>query len=189
VTLDLVYGKRRTMAKFKVLQIVARVPYQTWEHVAYIAVTHVHQSVGFAKRIQDRIVEARGQQDNELWHLLILQDLIAREGKSESQLKFFWLPQLIAFGYYQFSWLLYVVNPSRRSTAFSTRWPIYFARSATMSEYISRRASTLWTRHGSNRYGAAARPDRAERGLGDRRCGGHGRGAGPSPLGAAFLAL
>jgi len=111
VTLDLVYGKRRTMAKFKVLEIVARVPYQTWEHVAYIAVTHVHQSIGFAKRIQDRIVEARGQQDNELWHLLILQDLIARDGKPESQLKFFWIPQLIAFGYYQFSWLLYVVNP------------------------------------------------------------------------------
>ncbi|MDQ6806489.1 MAG: hypothetical protein M3065_16330 [Actinomycetota bacterium] len=111
LTLDVVYGKPRTMAKFKVLEIVARVPYQTWEHVAYIAVTHVHQSIGFAKRIQDRIVEARTQQDNELWHLLILQDLIIREGVRESQLKFFWLPQLIAFGYYQFSWLLYVVNP------------------------------------------------------------------------------
>lgn len=111
VTLDLVYGKQRTMAKFKVLEIVARVPYQTWEHVAYIAVTHMHQSTGLAKRIQERIVEARSQQDNELWHLLILQDLIAREGARESQLKFFWLPQVIAFGYYQFSWLLYVVNP------------------------------------------------------------------------------
>ncbi len=111
LTLDLVYGKQRTMAKFKVLEIIARVPYQTWEHVAYIAITHVHQGVGIAKRIQDRIVEARSQQDNELWHLLILQDLIVREGAPESQFKFFWLPQLIAFGYYQFSWLLYVVHP------------------------------------------------------------------------------
>lgn len=64
LTLDLVYGRQRTMAKFKVLEIVARVPYQTWEHVAYIAVTHVHQSTSLAKRIQERIVEARGQQDN-----------------------------------------------------------------------------------------------------------------------------
>jgi ubiquinol oxidase len=110
-TLDIVYGKPRTMSKFKVLEIVARVPYQTWEHVAYIAVTHVHQSTGLAKRIQDRIVEARSQQDNELWHLLILQDLLVRRGVRESRLKFFWLPQLIAFGYYQFSWLLYVMNP------------------------------------------------------------------------------
>src|ERR1017187_9344909 len=97
LTLDLVYGKQRTMAKFKLLEIVARVPYQTWEHVAYIAVTHVHQSTGLAKRIQERIVEARSQQDNELWHLLILQDLLVREGARESRLKFFWLPQVIAF--------------------------------------------------------------------------------------------
>jgi hypothetical protein len=59
----------------------------------------VHQSAGLAKRIQERVVEARGQQDNELWHLLILQDLIAREDARESQLNFFWLPQIIAFGY------------------------------------------------------------------------------------------
>jgi ubiquinol oxidase len=71
----------------------------------------VHQSIGIAKRIRDRIVEPRGHQDNELWHLLILQDLIVREGAPELELKFFWLPQVIAFGYYQFSWLLYVVNP------------------------------------------------------------------------------
>ena len=41
-TLDLLYGKKRTLSKFKVLELVARVPYQTWEHVAYIAITHMH---------------------------------------------------------------------------------------------------------------------------------------------------
>jgi len=39
-TMDLFYGKRRTLSKFKVLEIIARVPYQSWEHVAYIAMTH-----------------------------------------------------------------------------------------------------------------------------------------------------
>lgn len=29
--LDLVYGKARTLSKFKVLELVARVPYQAWE--------------------------------------------------------------------------------------------------------------------------------------------------------------
>jgi hypothetical protein len=43
--------------------------------------------------------------------LLILQELLASRGLPESRLKFFWLPQVIAFGYYQLSWLLYVVNP------------------------------------------------------------------------------
>ena len=40
-TLDTLYGKKRTLSKFKVLELVARVPYQTWEQVAYIAITHV----------------------------------------------------------------------------------------------------------------------------------------------------
>jgi hypothetical protein len=39
--LDVLYGRARTLSKFKVLELVARVPYQSWEQVAYIAITHV----------------------------------------------------------------------------------------------------------------------------------------------------
>ncbi|HEV2259608.1 MAG TPA: hypothetical protein VGS06_41375, partial [Streptosporangiaceae bacterium] len=70
--LDLLYGRKRTLSKFKVLELVARVPYQSWEQVAYIAITHVAQRTGLARRIHDRVAEARAQQDNEQWHLLIL---------------------------------------------------------------------------------------------------------------------
>ena len=30
----------------------------------------------------------------------------------ESPLKYYWVPQAIAFGYYQLSWLLYVIRPA-----------------------------------------------------------------------------
>lgn len=109
--LDLVYGRPRTLSKFKVLELIARVPYQVWEQVAYIAITHVHRRPGLARRIHDRVVEARGQQDNEQWHLFVLEELIARSGTEESRLKFFWLPQVLAFAYYQLAWLFYVVHP------------------------------------------------------------------------------
>jgi len=46
-TLDTLYGKKRTLSKFKVLELVARVPYQTWEQVAYIAITHMHGRRGW----------------------------------------------------------------------------------------------------------------------------------------------
>lgn len=109
--LDLFYGRRRTIAKFKILELIARVPYQVWEHVAYIAATHVHEQRDVGKRIQARVIEARAQQDNELWHLVILEELLARSQQRQSKLKFFLLPQLIAFLYYQQSWLLYVLRP------------------------------------------------------------------------------
>ncbi len=110
--LDVVYGKPRTLSKFKVLELVARVPYQAWEQVAFIAITHVHTRTGFARRIHERVALSREQQDNEMFHLLIIEELIAESGQPQPRVKFFWLPQAIAFVYYQLSWLLYVVHPS-----------------------------------------------------------------------------
>lgn len=110
-TFDVLYGKKRTLSKFKVLELVARVPYQSWEQVGYIAITHVHEKTGLARRIVDRVREAREQQDNEQWHLLILEELILREGKRESRIYYFWIPQAIALVYYQVCWLLYVIKP------------------------------------------------------------------------------
>jgi ubiquinol oxidase len=110
--LDSVYGRRRTLSKFKVLELVARVPYQSWEQVAYIAITHTYESTGLARRIYDRVNESRSQQDNEQWHLLILEERILREGAREDWLRFRVFPQLLAFVYYQLSWLLYVTRPA-----------------------------------------------------------------------------
>ncbi|MCL5047594.1 MAG: hypothetical protein M1374_02210 [Firmicutes bacterium] len=33
---DLLYEKERTLSKFKILELVARVPYQSWEQVSYM---------------------------------------------------------------------------------------------------------------------------------------------------------
>jgi len=110
--LDVFYGRKRTLPKFKVLELIARVPYQSWEQVAYVAITHISQRTGLARRIHDAVAEARTQQDNEQWHLLILEELTARTGRRESRLHYYWIPQLIAFGYYQVSWLMYVIRPA-----------------------------------------------------------------------------
>ncbi|HEX3824886.1 MAG TPA: alternative oxidase [Mycobacteriales bacterium] len=112
IALDLFYGKRRTLSKFKVLELVARVPYQAWEQTAYIAITHIHQRTGLARRIYDRVAESRSAQDNEQWHLLIIDELIANRDIQESRLRYFVLPQLIALVYYQVSWLMFVIHPA-----------------------------------------------------------------------------
>lgn len=109
--MDVLYGRGRTLAKFRVLEVIARVPYQAWEHVAYVAVTHKYADPRFARRIFDRVAESRNQQDNEQWHLLILEELLAEEGRRESFVRYRLAPQVIAFAYYQLSWLLYVVKP------------------------------------------------------------------------------
>lgn len=109
--MDLVYGRRRTLLKFMVLEVIARVPYQAWEHVAYIAMTHTYRKPGFARRVFEFVKESRMQQDNEQWHLLILEELIQKEGIPESFLLYRLAPQVVAFFYYHVCWLLYVVDP------------------------------------------------------------------------------
>ena len=111
VTLDLLYGRRWTLSKFKVLEVIARVPYQAWEHVAYIAITHVHPRPDFARRIFERVRESRIQQDNEQWHLLLLEELTDRAGVREGLVRYRVVPQMMAFVYYHISWLLYVIRP------------------------------------------------------------------------------
>ena len=113
-TLDLVYGRTASLERFVVLELVARVPYQAWENVGYVAISHVHHRPAFARRIFDYVRESRAQQDNEQWHLLILEELVARRAagtRSRSWARFRLIPQLLALVYYHVSWILYVLQP------------------------------------------------------------------------------
>jgi Alternative oxidase len=109
---DMIYGKRGSVLKFKVLEIVARVPYQAWERAAYAALTRAHRKTRLARRVFGRVVQTRAQQDNEQWHLLIMEELAQRQGLAQPFLRFRLLPQLMAIGYYHLSWLLYVLWPA-----------------------------------------------------------------------------
>ena len=113
--MDMAYGKPRTLEKFRVLELVARVPYQAWENVAYVAVTHTAGQPDFARRVFDRVRVNRWEQDNEQWHLLILEELLASGHNGTTHtgwIKSRILPQVMAFVYYQLSWITYAINPT-----------------------------------------------------------------------------
>jgi len=111
LVMDLLYGRKRTLGKFRVLEIVARVPYQTWQTVTYKQISKQHRNPHAIRRLYDRVLAFRSQQDNEQWHLMILSELVARSGKRESKVWYDVLPRLIAFGYWHFAWLLYAIKP------------------------------------------------------------------------------
>ena len=77
---DLVYGRRRRLAKFRVLELIARVPYQAWEQVAYVAITHTARPARASPGGSSTgCASAASQQDNEQWHLLILEELLLED--------------------------------------------------------------------------------------------------------------
>lgn len=109
--MDVLYGKKASLGKFRVLEVVARVPYIAWEQTAYIAITHVHSTPKLARDIYSEVKTYRGQQDNEMFHLLILEELLQRRGDRQGMIRFRIAPQLLAWFYYYVSWLLYVIRP------------------------------------------------------------------------------
>lgn len=111
-SMDLFYGRRRGLSKFKVLEVIARVPYQAWEHVAYIAMTHTYSAPHFARRVFEFVKESRLQQDNEQWHLLIIEEMIQDKKIRENFFLHRLAPQFLAFFYYHVSWLLYIAKPA-----------------------------------------------------------------------------
>ena len=112
VGMDLLYGRRRSLPKFVVLELVARVPYQVWEHAAYLAITRHAGETRVARKIHDRVCRARMQQDNEQWHLFILEDALEHQGVTLPWLRYRLLPQLISFVYYGITSLLHLCRPA-----------------------------------------------------------------------------
>jgi ubiquinol oxidase len=76
-----------------------------------VAVTHTARRPGFARRVFDTVRLSRWEQDNEQWHLLILEELTSHEGRRPF-LRHRIVPQILAFGYYQLSWFMFVVRPA-----------------------------------------------------------------------------
>jgi ubiquinol oxidase len=108
---DVVFGMARTLRKFRARELIARTPYQSWEQAAYLKAEKIRNGSRVAKLLET-VNEDRAEQDNEEWHLIILEEQIAASGIRESPLRFRLLPQLIAFAVYQQFWLLRVLNPA-----------------------------------------------------------------------------
>ena len=67
--------------------------------------TSIDVEPGLAPKVRG---ESREQQDNEQYHLLILEEPTHRA--PEGYVRYREIPQILAFVYYQLSWILFVVK-------------------------------------------------------------------------------
>ena len=110
--MDLLYGRRSTVLKFQVLETVARLPYAAWAKASEQKLRKAHDNPSRLATLVDRIRGFRAQQENEQWHLLVMNDLVAESGAHGNRFMHRVLPRLISFGYWHFCWLLYVLKPT-----------------------------------------------------------------------------
>jgi hypothetical protein len=121
VTFDMLYGKACTLAKVKVLEVLARYPYWAWENSAYYQLTRLYatgQKVDSAKveRLLELIELGRESQDNEQCHLLLIDDILHQKGIRLNWFSFAFLPLLLTFIYHYLARLIFFIQP---------RWSFY----------------------------------------------------------------
>lgn len=111
LVVSLLYGRRASLPKFVVLEHLAQVPYRSWERIAQRRIAHTRGRSTLARRIQMRVAEAREQQDNEQWHMLVLEELLARRGHRLGRLRYRLVPRLMAAPWQLATWILHLLKP------------------------------------------------------------------------------
>ena len=110
-SIDVLYGRRLSIEKFLVLEHLAQVPYRSWERVAQRRIARTRGRSVLARRIQQRVAEARAQHDNEQWHMLVMEELVARQGRPLKRVRHRLLPRLMALPWQVGTWVLHLVRP------------------------------------------------------------------------------
>ena len=108
-TVDVIYGKKPTIKKFKVLEVVARVPYQTWEFANYLLTTNFYTNEEKVLKYAMRSDFGKFAQDNETMHVVVISQ-IAKEHCKQIWLIHTFLPIVLAYIYFGISTILYLVS-------------------------------------------------------------------------------
>ncbi len=106
---NLMYGKRPSYGKFKAIEVVARIPYQSWEVAAYTLVSAFHGNERIAIQLCKTSAFSRFAQDNETMHVVVISSL-ARRKKDHGFFRFTLIPLLFALVYFWVIYLLYMVS-------------------------------------------------------------------------------
>ena len=107
---NIVYGKKPTYLKFRAVEVIARVPYQSWSSAAYTLLTLFYTHEQKAMQLSRASKFARVSQDNETMHVVVISQLAQNEEKA-GVIRHTCIPMVFAFFYFWASYWLYIINP------------------------------------------------------------------------------
>ncbi|CAN5733110.1 hypothetical protein BH11PAT2_BH11PAT2_07220 [soil metagenome] len=106
---NILYGRTPSYLKFRAVEVIARVPYQSWSSAIYTLLTFAYTDEQRALRLVQDTRYARLAHDNETMHVVVISQLAklhCRAGFIRHTL----IPLLFSFGYFWASYVLYLVN-------------------------------------------------------------------------------
>lgn len=107
---NLVYGQAPSYGKFKAVEVIARIPYQSWEVASYTLLTLFYSNEKKAIELSKVSRFSRISQDNETMHVVVLSQLAKKYGE-DGFIRYTLIPLLFSFGYATASFILYLFSP------------------------------------------------------------------------------
>lgn len=107
---NLVYGHTPSYLKFRAVEVIARVPYHSWDSAAFTLLTMFYMNEARALKYAHLSSFARHAQDNETMHVVVISQL-AKRCERAGFIRHTLIPMLFAFLYFWASYWLYILNP------------------------------------------------------------------------------
>ena len=107
---NFVYGKKPKYGKFKAIEVIARIPYQSWEVASYMLLTFFYGNEKKAIELSQTSRFSRAAQDNETMHVIVISTLAKKHGQDSFFLHTF-IPLIFSFFYFAASIVLYLIRP------------------------------------------------------------------------------
>ncbi len=113
LSMDMLTGRKTTLAKSKLLEILASIPYREWEFRQYKRLTGRYKDREFVKHAGTVVAWGREAQDNEYWHLLLINEKMKEDGIKDPWYLSPPVTFCIVLSYVVFAWTMALFNIRR----------------------------------------------------------------------------
>ena len=135
----LIYGTRPSYAKFKAIEVIARIPYQSWEMAVYTLLTMFYTNERKAIELAKTSTFSRMAQDNETMHVVVISQIVCRLN-CQDFFRHTFIPFLFSFFYF---WTIYVLYLCSRRAAFELNYLFESHAYTQYSEFLEREGTYL----------------------------------------------
>lgn len=113
LSMDLITGSKMTLAKAKLIETLASIPYRSWEIRQYARMTRLYRNPDLVQEAQMIVKWAREAQDNEYWHLRVINEKMKEDGVKDPWYLFPLFPFIMVGVYVVFTRIMALVNIRR----------------------------------------------------------------------------
>lgn len=119
--MDLITGSKITLPKVKLIEILASIPYRSWEFRQYARMTRCYRNRALVKEAREIVMWSRDAQDNEYLHLLVVNEKMKADGIKDPWYLITPIP-LVMVGFYAVLMRIMALISIRRAFLFNAEF-------------------------------------------------------------------